>query len=261
MLRIKNWRATAAVAVGAALFGVCAAAQAQDEAYALAVAYIDETPTATASSTPRALLAAPAPRLSFDIAGVRPAPLNTTPLDTTPMGPANRAPESAADAAPPLAFSLDRTGASASAVYAEWRMSPAAGFCGETGCGAANPENDDALLLRVGADDFGLRVGAQARVAERLSSLVSEGGRSRWYFFFAADAEALTWTPGKRQQQEDDQSVFTLGEMKLVGDAQAGIGARVRGGDIAVGYVGREVSHLGAERRENFLGLTYSWSG
>jgi len=30
---------------------------------------------------------------------------------------------------------------------------------------------------------------------------------------------------------------------------------------LAIGFVTREISHMGADRQENWVGLTYGWSG
>ncbi len=69
----------------------------------------------------------------------------------------------------------------------------------------------------------------------------------------------MSWSLGGRHDRE--ASPVRLDDMRLVGDAQAGVGARLGRGDLALGYVTREVSHLGAERRESFLGLTFGWEG
>ena len=63
-----------------------------------------------------------------------------------------------------------------------------------------------------------------------------------------------------RNRNEETSSV-RLDDMRLLGDTQAGVGARVGGGDLAFGFVSREIEHMGAERTENFVGLTFGWEG
>ncbi len=112
------------------------------------------------------------------------------------------------------------------------------------------------MAVNVGDDDVSVSVGATASVADRLGDFSSDD-RPRWYLFVAADAQALNWGFNK----EEHSSSVRLDDMRMLGDAQAGIGRSVGGGDLAIGYVSREVSHMGAERRENFVGLTFGWEG
>ena len=154
----------------------------------------------------------------------------------------------------PFALHLEPAAASEH-VVARWRLNPDAAQCDADVCS----DEPDYLALRLHADDVGMRVGAQARIADRVSSLVHQGdGRPRWYLYLAADTQAMTWAPRGGQ---DHAGTISLDDMRLVGDAQAGVGTRVGGGDLAIGYFGREVSHMGASRQENFVGLTYGWSG
>lgn len=132
----------------------------------------------------------------------------------------------------------------------------AEGRCGSRRC------SDLAASFAVTAEDdaVNLSFGATAGVADNVSSLVPSGGkeRSRWYLFVAADAQAMSWRFAG--QDQDDASV-KLDDMRLLGDVQAGLGGRVAGGDLAMGFVSREVSHMGASRQENFVGLTFGWDG
>jgi hypothetical protein len=114
------------------------------------------------------------------------------------------------------------------------------------------------LGVSVGEQDVSVSVGATASVADRLDSFSSSGQRPGWYLFVAADAQAMSW--GFDNNREHSSSV-RLDDMRMLGDAQAGIGRTVGGGDLAIGYISREVSHMGAERRENFVGLTFGWEG
>jgi hypothetical protein len=130
----------------------------------------------------------------------------------------------------------------------------AAGSCADDGCG------DVAARVAVAADkrDWRLSFGASAGLGERLgSTLDGSGDRPDWYVFVAADAQAMSFNFGPHEQS----SAVQLDDMRLVGDAQAGVGTRLGGGDLAIGYVTREVSHLGANRQESFVGLTFGWEG
>jgi hypothetical protein len=106
-------------------------------------------------------------------------------------------------------------------------------------------------------DDVNLSFGATAGVADRLPSFESATQRPRWYLFVAADAQAMSWNFAG----DDNASSVQLDELRLLGDVQAGVGGRIAGGDLAMGYVSREVSHMGASRIENFVGVTFGWDG
>jgi hypothetical protein len=114
------------------------------------------------------------------------------------------------------------------------------------------------MALRIEDQDLRVSIGARANFADKLGSSGSDDGPARWYMFVAADAQAMSWSFGSHEERE---SPVRLDDMRLIGDAQAGVGRRVVGGDLAIGYVTREVSHMGADRRENFVGLTFGWDG
>jgi hypothetical protein len=114
------------------------------------------------------------------------------------------------------------------------------------------------LALRAEKDDWRVSIGARADLGDRFTPDFGEGAPDGWYVFVAADAQAMSFSfLGKRE----DSSSVQLEDMRLLGDAQAGVGKRLGGGDLAIGYVTREISHMGAERQENWVGLTYGWSG
>jgi hypothetical protein len=113
------------------------------------------------------------------------------------------------------------------------------------------------LALRAGEHDWRLSLNARAGFGDRFASRFGEGERSSWYLFVAADTQAMSFSFRPR----DEASSLQVEDMRLLGDAQAGVGRRIHGGDLAIGFVTREVSHLGADRQENWVGLTYGWEG
>jgi hypothetical protein len=113
------------------------------------------------------------------------------------------------------------------------------------------------FAVRAEGDEVNLSIGATAGVADSLASFSSPDGESPWYLFVAADAQAMSWSFAGREKS----SAVQLDDMRLLGDVQAGVGRRVAGGDLAMGYVTREISHMGASRQESFVGLTFGWDG
>lgn len=112
------------------------------------------------------------------------------------------------------------------------------------------------LGLRLRSDGSGgVKLGALVSLGEDLSRPRSLGDNS-WRFFAAADAHALTWD----FDRSDGDSVRLEDDKVLVGDAQVGIARPLAGGDLAFGYIHREVSVEGASRTEQFGGVTFSLS-
>jgi hypothetical protein len=110
------------------------------------------------------------------------------------------------------------------------------------------------LGLRVRSDGTGgVKFGALVRLGEDLSKPRSQSDAS-WRFFAAADAHALTWD----FDRSDGDSVRLEEDKVLVGDAQLGVSRPLAGGDLAFGYIHREVSTEGASRTEQFGGVTFS---
>jgi hypothetical protein len=153
---------------------------------------------------------------------------------------------------PAFALGAPRTDAGRAMVFDEdaFETRCAAGRCSDLAASFA---------VKAEGDDVNLSFGATAGVADRLSSLSSSAERSSWYLFVAADAQAMSWSFAGRQPNSG--SGVKLDDMRLLGDVQAGLGGRVAGGDLAMGFVSREVSHMGASRQENFVGLTFGWDG
>jgi hypothetical protein len=125
--------------------------------------------------------------------------------------------------------------------------------CGELSCEDLTAR----MAFRLEDDKLGFSIGARAGIADRLTSFGEGGEQPRWYVFVAADAQAMSFNFRPRE----DSSTIRLDDMRLLGDAQAGLATKLRGGDLAFGFVTREVEHLGAERTENFVGLTFGWEG
>ncbi len=110
------------------------------------------------------------------------------------------------------------------------------------------------LGLRVRSDGSGgVKFGALVSLGEGLSKPRSLSDNS-WRFFAAADAHALTWD----FDRSDGESVRLEEDKVLVGDAQVGVSRPLAGGDLAFGYIHREVSAEGASRTEQFGGVTFS---
>jgi hypothetical protein len=121
---------------------------------------------------------------------------------------------------------------------------------------AADPECADApgrVGLRLRSDGAGgVKLGALVRLGENLSEPRSPSDTS-WRFFAAADAHAITWD----FDRNDDEGV-RVEEKMLVGDAQVGVARPLAGGDLALGFVHREISAEGVSRNEQFGGLTFT---
>jgi hypothetical protein len=110
------------------------------------------------------------------------------------------------------------------------------------------------LGLRVRSDGAGgVKFGALVRLGEDLSKPRSSSDTS-WRFFAAADAHALTWD----FDRSDGESMRLEEDKVLVGDAQVGVSRPLAGGDLAFGYIHREVSAEGASRTEQFGGVTFT---
>ncbi len=109
--------------------------------------------------------------------------------------------------------------------------------------------------VTVGDSYSGARIGALVRLGQDLSADRPRTDGPDWYLFAGADAQALTWRPsgpnqpGVALRYEDDQA--------MIGDIQAGVAVRVRGGDLAFGYVQREYSYRDASSTEQFVGVTF----
>lgn len=112
--------------------------------------------------------------------------------------------------------------------------------------------------LRMSSDGFGgVKFGALVRFGENLSK-PRDASDNSWRFFAAADAHALTWD----FNGNDGESLRLEQDKVLVGDAQIGLSRPLAGGDLALGFIHREVSadFEGANRTEQFGGVTFTMS-
>jgi hypothetical protein len=108
--------------------------------------------------------------------------------------------------------------------------------------------------LRLRSDGYGgVKFGALVRLGEDLSAPRDPSDTS-WRVFAAADAHAVTWD----FDRSDGETVRLEEDKVLVGDAQLGIARPLMGGDLAFGFVHREVSAEGYSRNEQFGGVTFS---
>jgi len=132
-----------------------------------------------------------------------------------------------------------------------WRSDSYFTECQDEMCSEEAPGR---LGLRVRSDGTGgVKFGALVRLGEDLSKPRSASDTS-WRFFAAADAHALTWD----FDRSDGDSVRLEEDKVVVGDAQVGVSRPLAGGDLAFGYIHREVSTEGASRTEQFGGITFS---
>jgi hypothetical protein len=98
----------------------------------------------------------------------------------------------------------------------------------------------------------GVGGGAVVRFGRNLTAPRKE--RSRWYAFVGADAQALTWSLGGGGEEH----TLRLEDKQLIGDYQAGVAMRVGHGDLAFGFVHREVKWNDVSRDEQFVGVSYA---
>lgn len=104
---------------------------------------------------------------------------------------------------------------------------------------------------------------SELRLGRGLQSMRRDAPSStpRWYFFAAAEDEALIWSPG-RQTNAFGAAVphFALQDRVEVGDVQAGITYEIYGMQASLAYVEREISlhsgSLSVSEDERFAGFT-----
>jgi hypothetical protein len=99
----------------------------------------------------------------------------------------------------------------------------------------------------------GVGGGAVVRFGRNLTAPRAE--RSRWYAFIGADAQALTWSLGGGGEER----TLRLEDKQLIGDYQAGVAMRLGKGDLAFGFVHREVKWNDVRRNEQFIGVSYAF--
>jgi hypothetical protein len=98
----------------------------------------------------------------------------------------------------------------------------------------------------------GVRFGALVRLGENLQRPRATS-RNAWRFFIAADAHALTW-----DFNGNDDETLKLEDQIMLGDAQVGLARRLGPGELALGFIHREVQTEGASRTEQFGGVTFT---
>lgn len=85
-------------------------------------------------------------------------------------------------------------------------------------------------------------------------------GRPAWWLFAGADREAVLYNPGQRL---DMREAFAHRDYTMIGDAQAGVAARVYGAEISLAYVQRETNYAipthSWETKEDFAAFSLSW--
>jgi hypothetical protein len=150
----------------------------------------------------------------------------------------------------PIRVRLDAADPAPSAASGAWRGETHFQACATNPACAGAPGR---VGLRVRSDGYGgVKLGALVRIGENLSEQRAPADSS-WRFFAAADAHAITWD----FDRNDDEGVRVEDKM-LVGDAQLGVARPVGGGDLALGFIHREVSAEGASRNEQFGGVTFT---
>jgi hypothetical protein len=109
-------------------------------------------------------------------------------------------------------------------------------------------------------EGLGGGAGALVRFGRNLSE--PRRGEPRWYFFAGADAQTVTWQVGRGVASGD---ALRLEEKTMIGDAQVGVAMRVGRGDLAFGFVHREITYQGVrvseenlKTEEQFAGVSYA---
>lgn len=116
--------------------------------------------------------------------------------------------------------------------------------------------NDEGDIERAGR-------GTELRLGRGLPGMrrqVSSWDNPAWYFFAAADDEALTWQPGVRNAFGGTSSTFALQDRVEIGDIQAGVTYEAGPLQASLAYVEREINYQTGSRNfsqdESFTGVT-----
>ncbi len=97
--------------------------------------------------------------------------------------------------------------------------------------------------------------GGVVRFGEGLSDPRTGADAQGWHMFIGADAQAVTWKLDRSPLA--DGAAVRVEDKELVGDAQAGVAIKMGGGDLAVGFVHREIKSNGVSADEQFGGVTF----
>lgn len=112
----------------------------------------------------------------------------------------------------------------------------------------------------VSMGDYGptYEAGATFRIGQYVREELE--GRPAWWLFAGADREAVLYNPGQRL---DMREAFAHRDYAMVGDAQAGVAARLYGAEISLAYVQRETSYAIPthtwETKEDYAAFSLSW--
>jgi len=112
--------------------------------------------------------------------------------------------------------------------------------------------------------DFSVRrVGAEFRLGQDIDQRGNNQGLPSWYFFAAADGEAVIFNNASAGSGLALVNGIQLRDQVTVGDIQAGVNIRSYGTNFAFNYIRREVEYeLNSEtiqRNEDFGGITLTW--
>lgn len=110
-----------------------------------------------------------------------------------------------------------------------------------------------------GYDDDGSQtalLGALVRIGDNLRADNAMADKT-WYLFAGADAEAVTYTPSSFSRLA--QGEFRLRDRIIVGDAQAGVGYRLGGADLALTYFRRQAKVDEFSFNEDAAALSLTW--
>lgn len=99
-------------------------------------------------------------------------------------------------------------------------------------------------------------VGALVKIGDNLQN-AEDIDPNTWYFFAGADAQAMTYTPGR--ESLDGNARFALRDSVIVGDAQAGVAYRMGSADVSLTYLRREARAENYKFEEDAAALSFTW--
>lgn len=105
-------------------------------------------------------------------------------------------------------------------------------------------------------DSSSALVGALVKIGDNLQNAENIDPNT-WYFFAGADAQAMTYTPGR--ETLDGAGRFALRDSVIVGDAQAGVAYRLGAADVSLTYLRREARAENYKFEEDAAALSFTW--
>ena len=105
-------------------------------------------------------------------------------------------------------------------------------------------------------DSSSALVGALVKIGDNLQNAENINPNT-WYFFAGADAQAMTYTPGR--ERLDGTGRFALRDSVIVGDAQAGVAYRLGDADLSLTYLRREARAENYKFEEDAAALSLTW--